>query len=143
MQANGSEQVCSPACQAVHVACRGCGVLAGPEHVHLLRGGYCESLLVEGEGDQPPLVVPLFRSCAEYAARSTGENRHPGPVVHPLRVLREARGLSQRDLARRVGMSHKTLSRLEADRHRPRPETLRRLAVALDVSPSILLDLVA
>lgn len=41
-------------------------------------------------------------------------------------------GLSQDDLARRVGTSASAIARLESGQHRPSVETLRRVAGALD-----------
>ncbi len=49
-----------------------------------------------------------------------------------VRTLREARGLSQQDLARRAGPSQPAIARLEAGGVDPRLETLRRLSRALD-----------
>ncbi|MBI5243089.1 MAG: helix-turn-helix transcriptional regulator [Elusimicrobia bacterium] len=51
----------------------------------------------------------------------------------PLRLLREARGFSQRRLARRAGIAYKTLQLLESGRHGPRWSTLEKLAKALDL----------
>ena len=53
---------CSMACQQVHTHCRGCGVLAGPDHVHRLREGYCYALLTLAETGAPTLV-PVVQSC--------------------------------------------------------------------------------
>lgn len=50
-----------------------------------------------------------------------------------IRQMREARGLSQADLARASGMDHTAVSRMERRRDRPEPDTLRRLAPALGV----------
>ena len=40
-------------------------------------------------------------------------------------------GISQKELARRVGTSHSAISRLESGRHKTGVETLRRVAKAL------------
>ena len=53
--------------------------------------------------------------------------------------IRRARGLTTRELARRVGVSQVHISRLEAGRQAPRSETLIRLAEALRVEPYELL----
>jgi ribosome-binding protein aMBF1 (putative translation factor) len=45
--------------------------------------------------------------------------------------LRAREGLSQEELARRMGTTRAVISRLESGRHRPTMETLRRLAEAL------------
>jgi DNA-binding XRE family transcriptional regulator len=44
---------------------------------------------------------------------------------------REALGLSQRELAKRAGISHTVISRVEGGEHSPSPKTLERLADAL------------
>lgn len=41
-------------------------------------------------------------------------------------------GLSQQELADRVGTSHSQISRIESGRHRTNLETLQRIAAALD-----------
>jgi ribosome-binding protein aMBF1 (putative translation factor) len=44
---------------------------------------------------------------------------------------RSALGISQKELARRVGTSHSAISRLESGRHKTSVETLQRVAEAL------------
>lgn len=44
---------------------------------------------------------------------------------------RAALGISQQELARRVGTSHSAISRLESGRHKTSVETLQRVAEAL------------
>jgi len=46
--------------------------------------------------------------------------------------LRMEMGISQEELARRVGTSASAIARLESGHHRPSVETLRRVARALD-----------
>jgi ribosome-binding protein aMBF1 (putative translation factor) len=46
---------------------------------------------------------------------------------------RAALGISQKELARRVGTSHTAISRLESGRHKTSVETLQRVAGALGV----------
>ena len=46
---------------------------------------------------------------------------------------RAALGISQKELADRVGTSHSAISRLESGRHKASVETLRRVAQALGV----------
>lgn len=67
--------------------------------------------------------------------RSSDDKRQAEPVrlAQLLREAREERGLSLRRLAERVGMHHATLGRIEAGEHRPGPETLQRLAAALEI----------
>ena len=56
-----------------------------------------------------------------------------------LRRLRRARALSQRDLARLTGIAQDTISQLETGKREAQPRTIRRLAEALSVEPSILM----
>ncbi len=44
---------------------------------------------------------------------------------------RAAAGMSQKELAHRVGTSHSAISRLESGRHKTNVETLQRVAEAL------------
>jgi ribosome-binding protein aMBF1 (putative translation factor) len=44
---------------------------------------------------------------------------------------RASRGLSQKELAERIGTSHSAISRLESGRHKVSVETLQRVAEAL------------
>lgn len=62
------------------------------------------------------------------------------PITLRLHALRERRGLSQAELARRSGVSQATISRIEAGKTRGVDlDTLDRLARALGVSPRSLL----
>lgn len=55
-----------------------------------------------------------------------------------IRYYREKVGLSQAELARRVGMAKPQLCVIEQGRYRPRPVTLERIARALGVTPAAL-----
>jgi transcriptional regulator with XRE-family HTH domain len=57
-----------------------------------------------------------------------------------LKKLRTVRGLSQRALAERAGISREYLARLETARQDPTLSTLEKLARALRVKLSALLD---
>ena len=64
-------------------------------------------------------------------------------VVHigdRLRKLRDEKFLSQRELARAAGVSPTTVFKLEANQAEPHPRTIRKLAEALGVEPSKLVD---
>lgn len=60
-----------------------------------------------------------------------------------VRTLRKERGLSQRDLAKRIGVDFTYVSKIENDRldHSPSVRTLVRLAEALEVDELELMDL--
>ncbi len=51
-----------------------------------------------------------------------------------IRKLREAKGITQDQVASAVGMMRNNISRIEAAKHRPTLETLERIAKALKVS---------
>ena len=61
----------------------------------------------------------------------------------PLPGLRSARqrlGVTQRDLAAQAGLGQGTVSKLERSERGAYPQTLQKLAVALEVSPADLVD---
>ncbi|HUF42227.1 MAG TPA: helix-turn-helix transcriptional regulator [Verrucomicrobiae bacterium] len=51
-----------------------------------------------------------------------------------IRKLREAKGLTQDQVATAVGMMRSNISRIEAAKHRPTLETLEKIAKALRIS---------
>ena len=57
-----------------------------------------------------------------------------------LRELRQSRGLSQRELGELARVSSGTVYRLENGLRGAYPGTIRKLAVALDVTPADLVD---
>ena len=61
-------------------------------------------------------------------------------MLRNLTQLRESRGFSMRELARRSGTSHVNVHFIESSRHSPRPGTARALADALGVSVEDLYD---
>src|SRR5688572_21141573 len=61
----------------------------------------------------------------------------PGAFAHLLRQYRAAAGLAQEELAERAGLSRRGISDLErGSRRSPYPNTVRRLADALNLSPA-------
>jgi transcriptional regulator with XRE-family HTH domain len=63
-----------------------------------------------------------------------------GTVGNKLRVIREERGLSQRQLAHRAGISTNAISLIERDENSPSVSTLQNLATALDIKMSYFFD---
>jgi transcriptional regulator with XRE-family HTH domain len=59
-----------------------------------------------------------------------------------IRGLRHKAELSQRELARRVGVGYTYLSHIEADRREPTIRVLRQIAAAFHLPPSVLLSVV-
>jgi DNA-binding XRE family transcriptional regulator len=66
-----------------------------------------------------------------FRGRRTRATHEPGAKI---RRLREAKGITQEELAGAVGMMRNNISRIEAAKHRPTLETLERIAKALKVS---------
>ena len=63
-----------------------------------------------------------------------------GSVGEKLRIIREERGLSQRELSQRAGISANTVSLIERDENSPSVSTLQRLASVLNVRMSYFFD---
>lgn len=57
-----------------------------------------------------------------------------------IRDAREAAGLKQHELAKKIGVSQRTIASYECEGARARPKTLRKLAAALGVSVTYLSD---
>jgi transcriptional regulator with XRE-family HTH domain len=62
----------------------------------------------------------------------------PTNTIHPLRAQRHRVGLSQVELARRAGVSPRTVLRTENYQHAASPAVLRCLAAALGVDVEVL-----
>lgn len=55
-----------------------------------------------------------------------------------IRELREAKGLTQRDIEERTGLAHNHITRIEAGRYNVSIDTLAKIAAALDAEINIL-----
>lgn len=76
------------------------------------------------------------RRRAERSAAYRAEERRLAQFEELARLVirhRAALGLTQQELAERVGTSHSAISRIESGRHKTRVETLQRLAEALNL----------
>lgn len=69
-----------------------------------------------------------------YFRGRRGRTRTTREVGAKIRKLREAKGITQEELAGAVGMMRSNISRIEAAKHRPTLETMERIAKALKVS---------
>src|SRR5215213_1829489 len=83
-----------------------------------------EALAVTQEAAQLRRVEPAWR-------------RNPRRAGQRLRLLREAAGRTQQELAARSGLTHEEISRLELGHQAPLTGTVRVLARALAVAPSV------
>jgi len=82
---------------------------------------------------------PIRRSCdasvaqtqrIEYPARNTASRRWY--CVYQVRLMREARGMTQVQLAAASGVNRATINQIERGRRKATLETLEKLALALD-----------
>lgn len=79
-------------------------------------------------------VPDARRRRAERSAAYRAEQRRLAQFEELARLVikhRAALGLSQRELAERVGTSHSAISRIESGRHKTSVDTLQRIAGAL------------
>jgi ribosome-binding protein aMBF1 (putative translation factor) len=90
-----------------------------------------------GKAWESPIGGRVADDIAEWEAndpafKAERERMRPYAELAKLVIrLRALEGLSQEELARRMGTTKAAISRLESGRHRPTVETLRRLAEAL------------
>ena len=71
---------------------------------------------------------------------STEMHSNRGIPLPGLRPARQRLGLTQRQLASRAGLGQGTVSKLERSERGAYPQTLRKLAVALGVTPADLVE---
>jgi len=85
--------------------------------------------------------TPIGRTHAQARKRRTKSAAYQAELARlaPYEALarnligyRMEHGLTQAQLAKRVGTSHSAISRIESGQHAATPETLRKLATALD-----------
>ena len=62
------------------------------------------------------------------------------PLHDNIRILREQKALSQRDLAKKACLNTATICRIETGQNKPQPGTIRKIAMALEVRPEELLE---
>ncbi len=88
-----------------------------------------------------PGTAPLIRRRGRVKVRTTKDPKLAVAWTIGQRVLatRVRRGWTQQDLADKSEMARANIARLEAGKHAPKLETLRRIAVALGLEASDLL----
>jgi ribosome-binding protein aMBF1 (putative translation factor) len=85
-----------------------------------------------------PVGTPVAESRRRRAARASyrAEQERLAPYEEIARIVIQHRmelGLTQKQLAERMGTSHSAISRIESGQHKTSVETLRRLADALEL----------
>ena len=89
-------------------------------------------------------VCPLSSIC-DFPGKSIAEHggvesTDPSGSIHSkLKIARQQNGLSLQRLAELAGISKLTVIRIESGKSTPRRETLKRLAIALQVEPGELI----
>jgi len=61
-------------------------------------------------------------------------------VLKNLKTIREEAGITQQELANKAGLSRNTIVNFEKGRRLPRVDDLKRIATALGVTPSVLMQ---
>jgi ribosome-binding protein aMBF1 (putative translation factor) len=83
----------------------------------------------DGQDDEPLPVMPGFREMAERRLARMADER--GRLVRALAAHRQAAGLSQTEVAARMGTSQSAVARLESGTGDVRASTLERYAAAI------------
>lgn len=89
--------------------------------------------------EEPPVIVPECQPVR--SAQSAGPARPSIDMATAIWLLRSARGLSQRDMAKKMGIARTYISKLEGNRCVPSPPQIRRIAGILEVSEYCLVAL--
>ena len=89
--------------------------------------------------EEHPVIVP---ECLQaQSAQSAGPARPSVDMATAIWLLRSARGLSQRAMAKKMGIARTYISKLEGNRCVPSPPQIRRIAGILEVSEYCLVAL--
>ena len=89
--------------------------------------------------EEPSVIVPAFHPAR--SAQPAGPARPSIDMATAIWLLRSVRGLSQRDMAKKMGIPRTYISKLERNRCVPSPRQIRRIAGALKVSEYCLVAL--
>ena len=84
-----------------------------------------------------PDALAATRDAAQLRRVEPAWRRNPQRAGQRLRLLREAAGLNQQELAARSGLTHEEISRLELGHQAPLTGTVRAVARALEVAPTV------
>jgi ribosome-binding protein aMBF1 (putative translation factor) len=89
--------------------------------------------------EEPAVVVPEILPA--QSAQAAGPARPSIDMATAIWLLRSARGLSQRAMAKKMGIARTYISKLEGNRCVPSPPQIRRIAGILEVSEYCLVTL--
>jgi DNA-binding XRE family transcriptional regulator len=89
--------------------------------------------------EEPPVIVP--ECLPAQPAQFAGAVRPAVDMATAIWLLRSARGMSQRDMAKKMGIARTYISKLEGNRCVPSPPQIRRIAGILEVSEYCLVAL--
>jgi excisionase family DNA binding protein len=100
-----------------------------------MAGGRLPAARIAGRCYISPADLTATQQAAHVGTVVPAWRRDPQHAGWCLRMLREAAGLTQLELAATSGLRHETLSRLELGRQAASAESVRTLASALQVDP--------
>jgi ribosome-binding protein aMBF1 (putative translation factor) len=106
---------------------------------YMTRQGNCRRCRQPLLCEEPPVIVPEFQPARQV--RSAGPARPSIDMATAIWLLRSARGLSQRAMAKKMGIARTYISKLEGNRCVPSPPQIRRIAGILEVSEYCLVAL--
>jgi len=105
----------------------------------MTRQGTCRRCRCALRCEEPPVIVHEFQPA--QSGQSAGPARPSVDMATAIWLLRSARGLSQRDMAKKMGIPRTYISKLERNRCVPSPGQIRRIAGTLEVSEYCLVAL--
>lgn len=113
----------------------------GGKTCRLTRNGKLGGMSIQPQGTTPtnPIGSTVKQAQRRRAGRSAAyraEQQRLAPFEEIARIVIARRGelgLTQQQLAQRMGTSHSAISRIESGQHPSKPDTLRRLAHALEL----------
>jgi excisionase family DNA binding protein len=102
-----------------------------------LARGVLPSVRIDRRRRIHPDALAAVEEAAQLRRVEPAWRRNPRRAGQRLRLLREAAGLNQQELAARSGVTHEEISRLELGHQVPLTGTVRALARALGVEPAV------
>ena len=105
----------------------------------MTRQGNCRRCRQPLLCEEPPVSAPEFQPA--QSDQSAGPARPTVDMATAIWLLRSARGMSQRAMAKKMGIARTYISKLEGNRCVPSPGQIRRIAGTLEVSEYCLVAL--